>query len=94
LGEKSLVSVALDLFQAGSMTTSTMLTWAVLYNVVYPEVQEKLQKEIDDVIGNSRSPSIADRPKPKPTLDPVPVFDVLEPEEFYIIVKDRRETEE
>ncbi|CAG7734636.1 unnamed protein product, partial [Allacma fusca] len=63
LGYASLTDVAMDLYQAGSMTTATMLTWAVLYNVAYPEVQDKLQKEIDEVIGKSRPPSVADRPK-------------------------------
>ncbi|CAG7733123.1 unnamed protein product [Allacma fusca] len=63
LGNASLTDVAMDLFQAGSMTTATMLTWAVLCNVIYPEAQEKLQKEIDEVIGKSRPPSLADRPK-------------------------------
>ena len=43
-----------DLFLAGSETTSTTLTWAVLYMVRYPEVQARLQQELDSVVGINR----------------------------------------
>jgi cytochrome P450 len=62
-GEKSLVAVVVDMFQAGSLTTSTTLTWAVLYMVIHPEVQKKFQGEIDKVVGKNRLPSLADRPQ-------------------------------
>ncbi|CAG7818879.1 unnamed protein product, partial [Allacma fusca] len=107
-GDTFLSAVALDLFQAGSLTTSTSLAWAVLFSILHLDVQEKFQKEIDEVVGSSRRPSLADRPKmiyteaficeirahpskPKPTMEAVPVFDVLEAKEFFIILKDRRE---
>ena len=32
-----------NLFQAGSETTATTLRWAVLYLVLYPEVQQRMQ---------------------------------------------------
>ncbi|CAG7723288.1 unnamed protein product, partial [Allacma fusca] len=62
-GEKSLSEVTLDLFQAGSLSTSATLGWAVLYLILHLDVQKKFQKEIDDVIGQSRHPSLADKPK-------------------------------
>ena len=64
-GEKGfdgLKTILLDLFFAGSETTSTTLTWAILYMVRYPDIQEKVQKEIDGVVGLNRSPNMTDKP--------------------------------
>jgi len=64
-GEKGfdgLKTILLDLFIAGSETTSTTLTWAALYMVRYPEIQEKVQKELDSIVGPNRSPNMADKP--------------------------------
>uniref|UniRef100_A0A667Y5F8 Uncharacterized protein n=1 Tax=Myripristis murdjan TaxID=586833 RepID=A0A667Y5F8_9TELE len=57
----NLIICALELFVAGSETTSTTLRWAFLYMAKYPEIQEKVQAEIDRVIGQSRQPSMMDR---------------------------------
>ena len=43
-----------DLFLAGSETTSTTLNWAVLYMVRYPDIQAKVQEELDTVVGTDR----------------------------------------
>ena len=37
-GVENLVNVMMDLFVAGSETTSTTLTWAMLYMIRYPKV--------------------------------------------------------
>jgi len=52
-----------DLFIAATSTTTHALNWAVLYLTIYQDVQEKLYKEIEKVIGKSRTPELLDRPK-------------------------------
>uniref|UniRef100_H9H5W2 Uncharacterized protein n=1 Tax=Monodelphis domestica TaxID=13616 RepID=H9H5W2_MONDO len=59
--EDNLVSCTLDLFLAGTETTSTTLRWALLYMALCPEIQGKIQAEIDRVVGQSRLPTMADR---------------------------------
>ncbi|CAF95843.1 unnamed protein product, partial [Tetraodon nigroviridis] len=59
--EQNLIFCVLDLFVAGSETTSTTLRWAFLYMAKYPEVQEKVQAEIDRVVGQSRALTMDDR---------------------------------
>ncbi|KAG5849993.1 hypothetical protein ANANG_G00077570 [Anguilla anguilla] len=61
--EFNLVMCALDLFLAGTETSSTTLRWALLYMMKYPDIQEKVQAEIDRVIGQSQQPTMADRAK-------------------------------
>uniref|UniRef100_A0A7N4NL11 Cytochrome P450 family 2 subfamily J member 2 n=1 Tax=Sarcophilus harrisii TaxID=9305 RepID=A0A7N4NL11_SARHA len=59
--EKNLIYCTMDLFFAGTETTSTTLRWALLYMALYPEIQGKIQAEIDRVIGQSRQPTMADK---------------------------------
>uniref|UniRef100_A0A673AAA1 Cytochrome P450, family 2, subfamily P, polypeptide 6 n=1 Tax=Sphaeramia orbicularis TaxID=375764 RepID=A0A673AAA1_9TELE len=57
----NLCFTTLDLFGAGTETTATTLLWGLLYMIYYPQIQEKVQAEIDAVIGSSRQPSLEDR---------------------------------
>ncbi|KAM4637094.1 steroid 17-alpha-hydroxylase/17,20 lyase [Discoglossus pictus] len=50
-----------DIFGAGVETTTTVLKWAVAYLLHYPEVQKKIQEEIDMKIGFGRHPMLNDR---------------------------------
>ncbi|XP_052411007.1 cytochrome P450 2J3 isoform X2 [Carassius gibelio] len=58
---ENLCFCTLDLFGAGTETTSTTLYWGLLYMVKYSEIQAKVQEEIDHVVGGSRQPSLSDR---------------------------------
>uniref|UniRef100_A0A8C8FRA5 Uncharacterized protein n=1 Tax=Oncorhynchus tshawytscha TaxID=74940 RepID=A0A8C8FRA5_ONCTS len=52
-----------DLFAASTETLSSTLSHACLMMIKYPDIQEKVQKEIDEVIGSNRVPTADDRHK-------------------------------
>ncbi|XP_029403951.1 cytochrome P450 2D3 isoform X2 [Mus pahari] len=58
--EANLHLVVLDLFGAGIVTSSITLTWALLLMILHPDVQCRVQQEIDEVIGQVRPPEMAD----------------------------------
>ncbi|XP_071787863.1 cytochrome P450 2J4-like [Asterias amurensis] len=59
----NMLLTSLDLFVAGTETTSTILRWALLYMMAYHEVQTKIQQEIDEIVGRNRLPRLADKPQ-------------------------------
>jgi len=59
--DEQFIVVSMDLFMAGSETTSNTIEYAILFMILHPEIQAKVQAEIDMVVGNSRLPSIADK---------------------------------
>ncbi|XP_028645731.1 cytochrome P450 2D3 [Grammomys surdaster] len=59
--DSNLRLVVLDLFGAGIVTTSITLSWALLLMILHPEVQRRVQQEIDEVIGQVRHPEMADQ---------------------------------
>uniref|UniRef100_A0A8B9RVF4 Uncharacterized protein n=1 Tax=Accipiter nisus TaxID=211598 RepID=A0A8B9RVF4_9AVES len=61
--EDNLVYVINDLFLSGSETSSTTLYWGLLDMVVNPDIQEKVQKELDAALGPSQVICYEDRKK-------------------------------
>ncbi|XP_074535189.1 cytochrome P450 2G1-like [Halichoeres trimaculatus] len=66
----NLVSTVLNLFLAGTETTSSTIRFGLSVLIKYPKVQEKMQQEIDSVVGQKRSPCMEDR-KSLPFTDAV-----------------------
>ncbi|XP_055041785.2 cytochrome P450 2J2 [Misgurnus anguillicaudatus] len=58
---ESLVVSCLDMLEAGTETATTTLRWGLLFMIKFPEIQVKVQEEIDRVIGQIRQPSLADK---------------------------------
>ena len=50
-----------DLFLAGNDTTATTLRWAFCFLCQRPDVQRRLQAELDAVMGRQRPPALSDR---------------------------------
>ncbi len=46
---------------SGAETTSSSLLWAFLFLLHYPDVQERVQAEIDEVVGQNRKVSLEDK---------------------------------
>ncbi|XP_035672246.1 cytochrome P450 2D3-like isoform X3 [Branchiostoma floridae] len=57
LPQDNIINVIKNLFAAGTDTTATTLRWALLYLVMNPDVQGKVQEEIDESLGK-QTPSI------------------------------------
>uniref|UniRef100_A0A452SR48 Cytochrome P450 1A n=1 Tax=Ursus americanus TaxID=9643 RepID=A0A452SR48_URSAM len=63
LSDEKIVNVVLDIFGAGFDTVTTAISWSLLYLVTSPNVQKKIQEELDIVIGRARQPRLSDRPQ-------------------------------
>ncbi|XP_066283351.1 cytochrome P450 2U1-like [Branchiostoma lanceolatum] len=53
LTEEYVMYMAMDLFLAGTDTTTVTLLWSLLYMTLNPDIQDKVQEELDAVIGES-----------------------------------------
>ncbi|XP_066305363.1 cytochrome P450 2U1-like [Branchiostoma lanceolatum] len=53
LTENIVLHMAQNLFLAGTETASNTLRWSLLYMVLHPNVQKKVQEELDAVVGES-----------------------------------------
>ncbi|XP_035700157.1 cytochrome P450 2U1-like [Branchiostoma floridae] len=59
--EEQLVEILRQLFLAGTDTTANTLHWAVLFMILHPDIQQKVQQEIDSVLGPNQDPSMEHR---------------------------------
>ncbi|NXO25127.1 CP2J2 protein, partial [Cisticola juncidis] len=59
--DEHLLACTLDLMFAGTETTSSTIRWALLFMATNPEIQARVQAEIDAVIGQARLPCLEDR---------------------------------
>ncbi|XP_070762713.1 cytochrome P450 2F3-like [Enoplosus armatus] len=66
----NLVSTVMNLYLAGTETTSSTLRFALSVLIKYPKIQENMLQEIDTVIGQERCPCMEDR-KSLPFTDAV-----------------------
>ncbi|XP_029091992.1 cytochrome P450 1A2 isoform X2 [Monodon monoceros] len=59
--QKKTVNLVNDIFGAGFDPITTAISWSLLYLVTNPEIQRKIQEELDTVIGRARRPRLSDR---------------------------------
>uniref|UniRef100_A0A914DGL8 Cytochrome P450 n=1 Tax=Acrobeloides nanus TaxID=290746 RepID=A0A914DGL8_9BILA len=59
---KQLLDMCNDLWNAGQETTATTTNFGILYIMTHPVTQQKIQAEIDRVVGSERKVSLNDRP--------------------------------
>ncbi|NXG10008.1 CP1A5 protein, partial [Sakesphorus luctuosus] len=59
--KEKIVNLVNDIFGAGFDTVTTALSWSLLYLVTHPDIQKRIQKELDQTIGRERRPRLSDR---------------------------------
>ncbi|XP_041477517.1 cytochrome P450 2U1-like [Lytechinus variegatus] len=53
--------MVLDIFTAGTDTTAVTTLWGMLYLALHPDIQTRVQNELDAVVGHGRQPTMDDR---------------------------------
>lgn len=61
MSDEKIVTIVNDLFGAGFDTVSTCLSWSVMYMVAYPDIQNKLNQEMQNTVGQGRLPRLSDK---------------------------------
>ncbi|XP_058506727.1 steroid 17-alpha-hydroxylase/17,20 lyase [Solea solea] len=61
LSDDHLLMTVGDIFGAGVETTTTVLKWAIIYLIHHPQVQRRIQEELDSKVGCGKSPQLCDR---------------------------------
>ncbi|XP_073525736.1 cytochrome P450 2J2-like [Phyllobates terribilis] len=57
----NLIQVVVDLFTAGTETSATTLQWAIMLMLAYPDIQENIHRELDQVLQDSSAIKYEDR---------------------------------
>ncbi|KAJ1310728.1 hypothetical protein OPQ81_009249 [Rhizoctonia solani] len=55
-------NVATAIIAAGTGTSTLAMMWFIVAMAMFPEIQEKAQREIDAIVGSDRLPNMEDRP--------------------------------
>ncbi|OPJ70063.1 hypothetical protein AV530_019306 [Patagioenas fasciata monilis] len=61
ISNEKIIAIVHDLFGAGFDTVTTALSWSLMYVALYPDIQKKIQDELDQHIGRERRPRLSDR---------------------------------
>ncbi|XP_075360293.1 cytochrome P450 1A4-like [Mycteria americana] len=61
ISNEKIISIVNDLFGAGFDTVATALSWSLMYVALYPDIQKRIQEELDQTIGRERRPRLSDR---------------------------------
>ncbi|NWY05587.1 CP1A4 protein, partial [Nothoprocta ornata] len=61
LSSEKILNIVYDLFGAGFDTVTSALSWSLLYVALYPDIQKKIQEELDQTVGQERRPRLSDR---------------------------------
>uniref|UniRef100_A0A8C6RRR0 Cytochrome P450, family 2, subfamily ab, polypeptide 1 n=1 Tax=Nannospalax galili TaxID=1026970 RepID=A0A8C6RRR0_NANGA len=59
--EENVIQVVIDLFLGGTDTTATTLHWALIYMVHHGAIQERVQRELGEVLGTAPAVGYEDR---------------------------------
>ena len=59
--DERLLQTVRGFFIAGTETTATTLRWALLFLIRHKDVQTKMRREIEEVVGSGRFPTMADK---------------------------------
>ena len=62
LTDKHIFNILKNIFYAGIETTRYTLQYAILHMVAYPDIQSKVQEEIDQIVGPHDLPKLIHRP--------------------------------
>ena len=63
--EIQLEGLCMDLLSAGTDTTSSLITFAIMFLAIHQDIQKKIHQEMDKVLCRDRLPTIADRTRYK-----------------------------